>query len=103
MVQFFFCFWAGAEAGGVGDPGQQQAEGDPTQKKKVSRYSLYIIIQKISSSSSSGSLGLKQTKRITDRQMDGWTDKPICPFNFFKVGGITMHKCRSYGQDKLNL
>ena len=29
--------------------------------------------------------------------------KPICPFNFFKVGGITMHKFTSYGPDKLNL
>ena len=25
------------------------------------------------------------------------------PFNFFKVGGITMHKCTSYIPDKLNL
>ena len=25
------------------------------------------------------------------------------PFNFFEVGGITMHKCTSYGPDKLNL
>ena len=26
--------------------------------------------------------------------VDGWTDellKPICPFNFLEVGGITMH------------
>ena len=29
--------------------------------------------------------------------------KPICPFNFLEVGGITMHKCTSYGPDKLNL
>ena len=38
--------------------------------------------------------------------VDGRTDehaKPICPFNFFKVGGITMHKCTSYGPDKLNI
>ena len=35
----------------------------------------------------------------------GWADrpKPNCPFNFFEVGGITMHKCTSYGPDKLNL
>ena len=28
---------------------------------------------------------------------DKWTDrpKPISPFNFFEVGGITMHKCTS--------
>ena len=29
--------------------------------------------------------------------------KSICPLNFFKVWGITMHKCSSYGPDKLNL
>ena len=28
--------------------------------------------------------------------------KPICPFNFFVDGGITMHKCTFYGHDKLN-
>ena len=30
-------------------------------------------------------------------KMDGQTNrpKPICPFNFFKAGGITMHKCTS--------
>ena len=37
--------------------------------------------------------------------MDGETNspKPICPFNFFEVGGITMNKikCTSYGPDKL--
>ena len=28
-----------------------------------------------------------------ERKMDGQTHrpKPICPFNFFEVGGITMH------------
>ena len=37
--------------------------------------------------------------------MDGQTSKPksICPFNFFEVGSITMHKCTSYVPDKLNL
>ena len=38
--------------------------------------------------------------------VDGRTEnrlKPICPFNFFEVGGITMHKCTSYGPDKLTL
>ena len=29
--------------------------------------------------------------------------KPICPFNFFEVGGITINKCTSYGPDQLNL
>ena len=40
------------------------------------------------------------------RVSDGWTDeqaKPICPFNFFEVGGITMNKCIGNGPDKLNL
>ena len=36
-------------------------------------------------------------------EIDGWTDKPIYPFNFFKVGGITKDKCSSYGPDKLKL
>ena len=37
--------------------------------------------------------------------MDGQTNrpKPICPFNFFEVGGITMNKCTSDGPDKHNL
>ena len=36
------------------------------------------------------SLVLQPTKGVTDRQTDGQTDrpKPICPLNFFKVGGI---------------
>ena len=29
--------------------------------------------------------------------------KPICSFNFFKAGGIIMHKCKSHVPDKLNL
>ena len=35
--------------------------------------------------------------------MEGQTNrpKPICPFNFFEVGGITIHKCTSFGPDKL--
>ena len=28
--------------------------------------------------------------------------KPICPFNFFEIGSITMNKCTSYGPDKIN-
>ena len=37
--------------------------------------------------------------------MDGQTNrpKPICPFNFFEVGSITMNKCTSYDPDKLHL
>ena len=37
--------------------------------------------------------------------MDGQTNrpKPICPFNFFEVGGITTHSCTSYVPDKLNI
>ena len=37
--------------------------------------------------------------------MDGQKNrlKPICSFNFFEVGGITMNKCTSYGHEKLNL
>ena len=29
--------------------------------------------------------------------------KPIFPFSFFQDGGITVHRCTSYGPDKLNL
>ena len=36
-----------------------------------------------------------------------WTDSKQAqtnlPFNFFEVGGITMHLCTSYVPDKLNL
>ena len=39
--------------------------------------------------------------------IDGRTEeqaqKPICPFKFLEVWGITMHKCTSYGPDKLNV
>ena len=37
--------------------------------------------------------------------MEGHTNrpKPICPLKIFEVGGITMHKCTSYGPDKFNL
>ena len=37
--------------------------------------------------------------------MDGQTNrpKPICPVDFFEVGGITVNKCASYGPGKLNL
>ena len=37
--------------------------------------------------------------------MDAQTDKPQTnlPFNLFEVGGITIHKCTSYGPHKLNL
>ena len=37
--------------------------------------------------------------------MDGQTNrpKPICLFNFFEVGGITMNKYTSYGPEKLIL
>ena len=33
--------------------------------------------------------------------MDGQTNrpKPICPFNCFDIGGITMNKCTRYGPD----
>ena len=38
-------------------------------------------------------------------KMGGEANRPklICPFNFFKVGGITMHSCISYVPDKLNI
>ena len=40
-----------------------------------------------------------------DRGTDVKTNRPksICPFNFFEVGGITMHKCTSNVPDKLKL
>ena len=98
--RFFF-------AGGGGGERVKRGGGEEVQpKKKVSRYSLYIIVYKFKFPSSSGSLVLKQTKGVMDgRQMDtqrGWPI-PICPLNFFEVGDITMHKYISYGSDKLNL
>ena len=59
--------------------------------------------------SAKGSLVLKQTKGVTDERTDGRTygqtdwPKQICPLNFFELRGIIMHKCGSYGPDKLNL
>ena len=31
------------------------------------------------------------------RESEFFTKEPICPFNFFEVGGMTMNKCTSYG------
>ena len=49
-----------------------------------------------------------------DRQMEGQAGVSkliyqgrlpanICPLNFLEVGGITTHKCRSYGPYKLKI
>ena len=69
--EFLFrgCVW--------GDQCQKKAGGTtpPPPQKKVSRYSLYIIIHIFHIPSSSGSLVLKQTKGVTDGQTDGWIDK----------------------------
>ena len=68
----------------------------PTEKKKI-RVRLFFVLMlyiKFQVPSSSGSLVLQPTKGVTDRQTDGRTDgqtdrpKPICPLNFFEVGGI---------------
>ena len=37
-----------------------------------------------------------------DRQTDEQAQTDL-PFNFFKVGGITMNKCTNNGPDKLNI
>ena len=65
----------------------------PTEKKKI-RICLFFVLMlyiKFQVPSSSGSLVSQPTKGITDRQTDGQMDrpKPICPLNFFEVGGIT--------------
>ena len=67
----------------------------PTEKKiRVRLFFVLMLYIKFQVPSSSGSLVLQPTKgvtdRRTDRQTDGQTDrpKPICPLNFFEVGGI---------------
>ena len=64
----------------------------PTKKKKI-RVRLFFVLMlyiKFQVPSSSGSLVLQPTKGVTDRRTDRQTDrpKPICPLNFFEVGGI---------------
>ena len=46
-----------------------------------------------------GGKGVKE-EGLLDGQTN--TPEPIRPFNFFEVGGITMHYCTSYVPDKLN-
>ena len=65
-----------------------------TEKNKIKiRVRLIFVLMlyiKFQVPSPSGSLVLQPTKGVTDRRMDGQTDgpKPICPLNFFEVGGI---------------
>ena len=63
----------------------------PTEKKKyVFAYFFVLMLYiKFQVPSSSGSLVLQPTKGVTDRRTDGQMDrpKPICPLNFFEVGG----------------
>ena len=67
----------------------------PTEKKiRVRLFFVLMLYLKFQVPSSSGSLVLQPTKGVTDRRTDGRTDgerdrpKPICPLNFFEVGGI---------------
>ena len=66
----------------------------PTEKKiRVRLFFVLMLYIKFQVPSSSGSLVLQPTKGVTDRRTDGRTDgqtdrpKPICPLNFFEVGG----------------
>ena len=65
-----------------------------TKKKKiyicVSLFLVLMLYIKFQVPSSSGSLVLQPPIGVTDRQTDGQMDghKPVCPFNFFEVGGI---------------
>ena len=74
----------------------------PTEKKYFFFlfYLLFILVRlffvlmlyiKFQVPSSSGSLVLQPTKGVTDRRTDG-RPKPICPLNFFEVGGIIKMK-----------
>ena len=63
----------------------------PTEKKiRVRLFCVLMLYIKFQVPSSSGSLVLQPTKGVTDRRTDRQTDrpKPICPLNFFEVGGI---------------
>ena len=75
----------------------------PTEKKNTCSLIFVLMLYiKFQVPTSSGSLVLQPTKGVTDRRTDGLTDgqrvrladgqtdrpKPICPLNFFEVGGI---------------
>ena len=66
---FFFFFWGGE--GGAGRGGgrvREREEGIPTEKKiGICLFFCAHALHKISSSCSSGSLALTQTKGVTDR------------------------------------
>ena len=56
------------------------------QGPRVCLFFVLMLYIKFQVPSSSGSLVLQPTKRQTDGQTD--RPKPICPLNFFEVGGI---------------
>ena len=62
----------------------------PTPKKMCCLFFVLMLYIKFQVPSSSGSLVLQPTKGVTDGRTDRQTDwpKPICPLNFFEVGGI---------------
>ena len=63
----------------------------PTEKKiRVRLVYVLMVYTKFQVPSSSGSLVLQPTKGVTDRRTDG----PICPLNFFEVGGIKIPQGR---------
>ena len=83
---FFFGGGGGGGVGRVGGRGKGTSVNDFFYKESISKNREFFFF---------GGGGV-----------DGWTDvrgKSICPFKFFKVGGITMHTCTSYGPDKLSL
>ena len=57
-------------------------------------------LKKIGGCGGRGARGRGCVRWLMEGQMK--RPKPVCPFNFFEVGGITMHKCTSYYPDKLN-
>ena len=66
-----------------------------TEKKiHVCLFFVVMLHTKFQVPSSSGSPVLQPIKGKTDRRMDGQMDrpKPICPLNFFQVGGIKIFK-----------
>ena len=70
----------------------------PTEKI-VRLFFVLMLYIKFQVPSSSGSLVLQPPIGVTDRRTDGQTDrpKPICPLNFFEVGGII----KQYGKLKV--
>ena len=78
-----------------GEGGYKESKSKKKKKKKIFLFNCVCVCVGGERGGGGGGGGL----------MDGQRNrpKPICPLNFFEIGDITIHKCTSYGPDKLNL